>query len=117
MPGPELPETELVDLSAPLAIHVVGIGGAVMSAIAEVLAVMGHRVSGSDAQASAVLDRLEASGVRVMVGHAPAHVDPDLDAVAISTAIPPDNPEVLEALRQGIPVLRRADVLASLTRL
>ncbi|MGI8810648.1 MAG: UDP-N-acetylmuramate--L-alanine ligase [Acidimicrobiales bacterium] len=112
MPGPEP-----VDLSRPLAIHVVGLGGAGMSAIAEVLVAMGHRVSGSDLRPSAVLDRLLSLGVDAAVGHDGAHLGADVDAVAISTAIAPDNPEVQAAWAQGIPVLRRADVLAALTRL
>ena len=105
------------DLSSPLWIHVVGVGGAGMSAIAEVLATMGHRVSGSDRQASVVLDRLRSVGVEAVVGHDAANVPAAVDALAISTAVGADNPEVVEARRRGVPVLRRADVLAALTRL
>ena len=97
-PGP--PEgcvPEPVDLSRPSSIHVVGLGGAGMSAIAEVLVAMGHRVSGSDLRPSAVLDRLLGLGVDASVGHDGAHVGSDVDAVAISTAIAPDNPEVQAA--------------------
>ncbi len=108
---------EPVDLSRPQSIHVVGLGGAGMSAIAEVLVAMGHRVSGSDLRPSAVLDRLRHLGVAASVGHDGAHVGPEVDAVAISTAIAPENPEVQAAWERGIPVLRRADVLAALTRL
>ncbi|HEV2760166.1 MAG TPA: UDP-N-acetylmuramate--L-alanine ligase [Acidimicrobiales bacterium] len=108
---------EPVDLSRPQFIHVVGLGGAGMSAIAEVLVAMGHRVSGSDLRPSAVLDRLRGLGVAASVGHDGAHVGPDVDAVAISTAIAPENPEVQAAWALGVPVLRRADVLAALTRL
>ena len=108
---------DLVDLSSPLSIHVVGVGGAGMSAIAEVLATMGHRVSGSDQQTSAVLDRLRSVGVEALVGHDRANVPAGVDALAISTAVGADNPEVIEARRRGVPVLRRADVLSALTRL
>ena len=108
---------EAVDLSVPLSLHVVGVGGAGMSAIAEVLATMGHRVSGSDQAASAVLDRLRSVGVAAAVGHEAANVPAGVDAVAVSTAISAENPEVVEARRRGVPVLRRADVLAGLTRL
>ena len=59
-----------IDLSVPRRVHVVGVGGAGMSAIAEVLAAMGHEVTGSDLKASAGLDRLEAVGITVTVGHA-----------------------------------------------
>jgi len=109
--------TDGVDLSRPLAIHVVGLGGAGMSAIAEVLAAMGHRVSGSDQRESTVLDRLAALGIDARVGHEGSHVGPDVDLVAVSTAIGADNPEVVAARAAGVPVLRRADVLAALTRL
>jgi len=105
------------DLSGPLSIHVVGLGGAGMSAIAEVLAAMGHRVSGSDLRASPVLDRLSALGIDARVGHDGANVGAGVDAVAVSTAIGPDNPEVVAARAAGVPVLRRADVLAALTQL
>jgi UDP-N-acetylmuramate--alanine ligase len=103
------------DLSAgPRRIHLVGIGGAGMSAIATVLAEMGHRVSGSDAAPSATLDRLAAAGIRTTVGHSASNIRPPLDFVAVSTAVPPTNPEVLEAVRLAIPVLRRAEVLAAI---
>ena len=103
-----------LDLSAgPLSIHVVGIGGAGMSAIATVLAAMGHRVSGSDLKESSFLDRLRAAGVDVRVGHDAANID-GVDVVATSTAIPASNPEVAAALSRGIPVLRRAEILAAI---
>jgi UDP-N-acetylmuramate--alanine ligase len=103
-----------LDLSRPTRVHVVGIGGAGMSAIATVLAGMGHQVSGSDLKASAGLERLRALGVRVHVGHDAANLPAELDAVTISTAIPPRNPEVMAAAERGIPVLRRAETLASI---
>ena len=102
-----------VDLSEPRSIHVVGIGGSGMSAIAEVLAAMGHTVSGSDAQESPVLDRLRARGIDVHAGHAASQVG-EVDALAVSTAIGADNPEVVGARERGIPVLRRASVLAAI---
>ncbi len=100
-----------LDLDAPRGVHIVGIGGAGMSAIATVLARMGHRVSGSDLRESAVLERLRGQGVDARVGHAAANLPMDLDAVVRSTAIPSSNPEVVEAEVRGIPVLRRADAL------
>ena len=84
-----------------------------MSAIAEVLAAMGHRVSGSDAAESAVLRRLAERGVAVYVGHRPGAVA-GVDAVIVSTAIPAADPEVEAARAAGIPVLRRADALAAI---
>ena len=107
-----MPEIAL-DLTSPRRIHVVGVGGAGMSAIASVLASMGHRVTGSDLKASSGLDRLRAQGVQVTVGHAAGNVG-DAEAVTISTAVPPTNPEVVEAEQRGIPVLRRADALAAI---
>ncbi|TMK67141.1 MAG: UDP-N-acetylmuramate--L-alanine ligase [Actinobacteria bacterium] len=103
-----------LDLGARRTIHVVGMGGAGMSAISLVLAGMGHRVSGSDLRDSATLDRLRAAGVTVHVGHDPAHLPDALDAVVISTAIPDSNAEVGAARTRGIPVLRRAEALAAI---
>ena len=102
-----------LDLSNPCRIHVVGVGGSGMSAIAGVLLAMGHHVSGSDTSDSPVLSRLAAAGASVRVGHAPEAIGA-ADLVAVSTAIPADDPEVLEASRAGIPVLRRAEVLAAI---
>jgi UDP-N-acetylmuramate--alanine ligase len=105
-----------VDLSRPRAVHVVGVGGAGMSAIASVLATMGHRVTGSDLKASPGLERLEALGVEVHVGHAAEHVG-GAELVAVSTAIPERNVEVRAALERGIPVLRRAEILRAIAAL
>ena len=101
------------DLAAARAVHVVGAGGSGMSAIATVLASMGMTVTGSDLKDSASLRRLEAVGVRTQVGHRAENVGA-VDAVAISTAVPPSNPEVAEARRRGIRVVRRAEVLAAI---
>jgi UDP-N-acetylmuramate--alanine ligase len=106
-----------IDLREPRRIHVVGMGGSGMSAIAEVLAGMGHRVSGSDQRASPTLDRLGGLGVRVFVGHDAANLGPPddpVDALAISTAVPPDNPEVVAARERAVPVLARSAVLAAI---
>jgi len=103
-----------LDLSSPVAVHVVGIGGAGMSAIATVLAAMGHTVSGSDLKSSASLERLRSLGVSVTVGHDAANLPEHLDAVTISTAVPASNPEVRAAHERGIPVLRRAESLAAI---
>jgi UDP-N-acetylmuramate--alanine ligase len=104
-----------IDLRHPRRIHLVGLGGAGMSAIAEVLHGTGHTVSGSDLTSSAVLERLAAVGMRTFVGHDAAQVG-DVDLVAVSTAIPATNPEVVEARRRDIPVLRRAEILAAISR-
>ena len=102
------------DLSVPRRIHIVGVAGAGMSAIALVLARMGHRVSGSDIKASPVLERLAAAGVDVHVGNLAEHVPADAIAVVYSTAIPLSNVELVAASERGIPVLHRSVALASL---
>jgi len=100
-----------LDPAVPRRVHVVGAGGAGMSAIASVLAAMGHTVTGSDLKPSPTLERLAATGVSVGVGHDPARVA-GVDVVAISSAIPASNPEVVAARRAGVAVLTRAEVLA-----
>jgi UDP-N-acetylmuramate--alanine ligase len=97
-------------------IHFVGIGGIGMSGIAEVLANLGFRVSGSDQKKTEVTDRLEALGVEVTEGHAPENVG-DAHVVVRSTAVRDDNPEITEARRQSIPVIPRAEMLAELMRM
>ena len=103
----------LLDLSVPRRVHVVGVGGAGMSAIAEVLAAMGHDVTGSDLKPSAGLERLEALGVAVTVGHAAANLG-QAELLTRSTAVPDRNPECRAAAEAGIPVLSRADVLTAI---
>jgi UDP-N-acetylmuramate--alanine ligase len=97
-------------------IHFVGVGGIGMSGIAELLANLGYAVSGSDAKRSAVTDRLESLGVTVQSGHAAVNVG-EADVVVYSSAVRPDNPEVVEATRRRIPVIPRAEMLAELMRL
>jgi UDP-N-acetylmuramate--alanine ligase len=97
-------------------IHFVGIGGAGMSGIAEVLHNLGYTVSGSDLSDSATLRRLAALGIQTFVGHAAEHVA-DADAVVTSTAVKADNPEVLAAREKHIPIVPRAVMLAELMRL
>ncbi len=97
-------------------IHFVGVGGSGMSGIAEVMAHLGYTVSGSDIAASATTRRLEAEGVKVMIGHAAEHAA-GADAVVTSTAVKADNPEVVAARERKIPVVPRAQMLAELMRL
>ena len=96
-------------------IHFVGIGGAGMSGIAEVLANQGYQVSGSDLAESPVTRRLASLGVRVDTGHSAANVE-GTDVVVVSTAVRPDNPEVAAARARGVPVVPRALMLAELMR-
>ena len=106
---------DAIDLTAALRVHVVGIGGAGMSAIASVLVAMGHTVSGSDLRESPGLDRLRALGVRVAVGHDESNLG-DAEIVTVSTAIPQNNVEIRAARTKGIPVLSRAEILAAVSR-
>lgn len=111
-PAPVAP----IDLSQTQRLHVVGVGGPGMSAIAIVLAEMGHRVSGSDLREQPVVDRLRAAGVEVFVGHQRSHVD-GVDAVTASSAIPARNIELQQASANGALVLRRAGMLAGICQL
>ncbi len=97
-------------------IHFVGIGGVGMSGIAEVLLNLGYVISGSDLAQSATLDRLAGLGIQTFVGHGSSNVQ-GADAVVTSTAVQPDNPEVLAAREKHIPVVPRALMLAELMRL
>jgi UDP-N-acetylmuramate--alanine ligase len=97
-------------------IHMVGIGGIGMSGIAEVLLTLGYSVSGSDLKASAITDRLRKLGATISEGHRAEHVA-GAHVVVVSSAVRPDNPEVVEARRQKIPVIPRAEMLAELMRL
>jgi UDP-N-acetylmuramate--alanine ligase len=96
-------------------IHFVGIGGAGMSGIAEVLTNLGYEVSGSDVKESGTTRHLAALGTRVMIGHSAEHVK-DADVVVISSAVGPDNPEAEAARRLRVPVVPRAEMLAELMR-
>jgi UDP-N-acetylmuramate--alanine ligase len=98
------------------AIHIVGIGGIGMSGIAEVLAHWGHKVQGSDAKDGANLTRLRKAGIKIFVGHDGTNVA-DAGIVLISSAVKADNLEVVAARDLGIPVVRRAEMLAELMRL
>jgi UDP-N-acetylmuramate--alanine ligase len=96
-------------------LHFIGVGGAGMSGIAEIMVNLGYEVSGSDKRSGEVTRRLEGLGVTVFVGHSPDQVQ-DVDAVVVSTAIDESNPEVSSARARRIPVVRRAEMLAELMR-
>ena len=97
-------------------LHFVGIGGIGMSGIAEVLIALGFDVRGSDLADSSVTKRLASLGATIHKGHAMSHVG-DADVVVVSSAVHETNPEVREARSRGIPVIRRAEMLAELMRL
>jgi len=112
--GPGGPSARVpIDLRVPGRFHVVGVGGPGMSAIALVLAGMGHHVSGSDLHELPVLDRLRVAGVEVHVGHDRRLVD-GVDAVTYSTAIPQHNVELTAARELGVPTLHRSGMLAGI---
>ncbi len=96
-------------------VHFVGIGGVGMAGIAEVMLHLGYEVSGSDRNRNLLVQRLEGLGVRVYSEHAADNVT-SADVVVMSTAIPPDNPELMQAKESRIPVVQRAEMLAELMR-
>ena len=98
------------------AIHFVGIGGIGMSGIAEVLLNHGYQVQGSDLKATKITDRLASLGAKIFTGQAAENLA-EAEVVVISSAIKPGNPELDEARRRGLPVVRRAEMLAELMRL
>lgn len=94
----------------------IGVGGAGMSGIAEILHNLGYQVSGSDSTPSEVTEYLRSIGVKVYDGHRGSNVE-QVDVVVISSAIHEDNPEVIEARRRAIPIIKRAEMLGELMRL
>jgi UDP-N-acetylmuramate--alanine ligase len=98
-------------------VHFVGIGGIGMSGIAEIMIKIGYKVQGSDAKSSANTERLEKLGAKIFIGHEAAHVTDGVCALVYSTAVKQDNPEMVEARRRRIPLVRRAEMLAELMRL
>src|SRR5437660_8251682 len=97
----------------PQHLHFTGIGGIGMSGIAEVLLNLGYQISGSDAKLTPITDRLTKLGARVYEGHDAANVG-TAKALVVSSAIDPNNPEVQEAKRLGIPIIARGELLAEL---
>jgi UDP-N-acetylmuramate--alanine ligase len=97
-------------------IHFVGIGGIGMSGIAELMASLGYRVQGSDRADGANVRRLQAKGIPVVIGHAEENLG-DAQVVVTSSAVKPDNAEVVGARKLMIPVVRRAEMLGELMRL
>jgi len=98
-------------------IHFVGIGGIGMSGIAEILLDQEFAVSGSDKALSEVTERLQKLGATVYEGHKASNIAQDVDALVYSSAVTPENPEVVEAQRRKIPIIRRAEMLAEVMRL
>lgn len=97
-------------------IHFIGIGGIGMSGIAEIMHNLGYKVQGSDLAVNNNTKRLEAKNIKVFLGHSAENIK-NVSYIIISTAVKSDNPEVVEARKQKIPVIRRAEMLAELMRL
>ncbi len=102
-----------LDLLVPRRIHIIGIGGAGMSAIAIVLRTMGHVVSGSDLRDSPVAQRLRSQGITVSIGHRAEHVG-DADVVTYSPAVQPENVELVQAGSAGVLIVPRSQMLAAI---
>ena len=98
-------------------LHFIGIGGIGMSGIAEILLDQGFKVSGSDKALSEVTERLASLGAVIYEGHKAENIAADVDTVVYSSAVINDNPEVQEAMKRKIPVVRRAEMLAEVMRL
>ena len=96
-------------------IHFVGIGGVGMGGIAEVLINLGYTIQGSDVRQNIITERLASLGAKIFIGHDSNHIGL-ADVVVISSAITPDNPEIIEAIHRRIPVIQRAEMLAELMR-
>lgn len=97
-------------------IHFVGIGGIGMSGIAEVMLNLGYKVCGSDSKKSAITERLESLGILIFIGHEVTNID-SVEVVVISSAVGVENPELKAARKKGIPIVKRAEMLAELMRL
>ncbi len=98
-------------------LHFIGIGGIGMSGIAEILLDQGFKVSGSDRALSEVTERLQNLGANIFEGHKAENIAQDVDTVVYSSAVQPDNPEILEAQKRNVPIVRRAEMLAEVMRL
>ncbi len=96
-------------------IHLIGIGGVGMGGIAEVLINLGYRVQGSDLKESAMTRRLAGLGAEIFIGHRAENIG-DADVIVVSSAIDPENPEIILAREQRKPIVRRAEMLAELMR-
>lgn len=97
-------------------IHFVGIGGAGMSPLAEILKKMNYEISGSDINNNFVIDKLKKEGIKIIIGHKKENIDSNIDLLVLSGAIKENNPEVLEGKKLNIPIIHRSDMLAELIR-
>ena len=100
-----------IDFQKPIAVHFIGIGGISMSGLAEVLLSRGFRVSGSDSVVSPLTEHLQQDGAVVYEGQRASNITDDINVVVYTAAVHEDNPEFAEAVRRGIPMMTRAELL------
>ncbi len=105
-----------IDFSQPIHVHFIGIGGISMSGLAEILLDENFKISGSDAKRSALTDSLEKKGAKIFYGQRASNISASTDLAVYTAAIHPDNPEYQEALRLGIPMLTRAQLLGQIMK-
>ena len=105
-----------INFHEPVHVHFIGIGGISMSGLAEILLKEGFTISGSDAKESALTDHLTALGAQVFYGQKASNIIPGIDVVVYTAAIHEDNEEYAQAVRQGLPMLSRAELLGQLMR-
>lgn len=105
-----------INFNKPIKIHFMGIGGISMSGLADILLDRGFKISGSDMKPSAITQMLEEQGVKVYYGQCAQNITDDIDAVVYTAAIHPDNPEYAEAVRRGLPMMDRADLLGQIMK-
>ncbi len=105
----------MTEPNIPQRVHLIGAGGAHVSAIAQILYAWGHTITGSDQRESAMTEKLRTRGMRISIGHAAENVG-DAELVVMTSAAHEDNPEIIEARRRGVPVIKRAEMVALLMR-
>ncbi|MCI8465214.1 MAG: UDP-N-acetylmuramate--L-alanine ligase [Lachnospiraceae bacterium] len=105
-----------IDFEKPASVHFIGIGGISMSGLAEVLLSKGFRISGSDSAVSSLTDHLKDAGAIVYEGQRASNLTDDVEVVVYTAAVHKDNPELAEAIRRGLPVLTRAELLGQMMR-
>lgn len=103
-----------IDFNKPIRVHFIGIGGISMSSLAEILLTRGFAVSGSDLKPSALTDRLADRGADIRIGQTADNIADGIDLVVYTAAIPKDNPEFAEAVKSGVPMLTRAELLGEI---
>ena len=105
-----------IHFNQPCHVHFIGIGGISMSGLAEILLERGFQISGSDAHETELTDKLERHGARISYGQKAENITDDIDVVVYTAAVHADNPEYAEAVRRGLPILTRAELLGQLMR-